>query len=151
MKSKKTLGRVLKSRREALALTQRALAKRVGVRASHVAYLENGQRKPSLSLLGRIAKTLGLNERELFLLAHPEAKELMSPSTAPEAPYKPDQAWRRFLGDRALLIRYHVTRREIRVLKHLSLLGSVLSPREFLAVLTLIRRAPGEGYRSPTR
>lgn len=150
MKSKRTLGAVLKEQREALALTQRALAQKVGVRASHIAYLENGRRNPSLSLLGRIAKTLGLNKQGLFLLAFPEAKTLVNPA-APAAPEKPEQAWRRFLSDRALLMRYRVTRREIRVLKHLSLLGSVLSPREFLAVLTLIRRTPGDTYRSPTR
>ena len=40
---KKTLGSVLKDRREFLRLTQRELAAKLGVKASHVAYLENGR------------------------------------------------------------------------------------------------------------
>ena len=52
---KETLGQVLKQRRGAYAYTQRELARKLGVKASHVAYLENGRRRPSLSLLSRIA------------------------------------------------------------------------------------------------
>lgn len=55
---KETLGQVLKQRRGAYALTQRELARKLGVKASHVAYLENGRRRPSLSLLSRLADTL---------------------------------------------------------------------------------------------
>ena len=45
---KKTLGQVLKSQRQALELTQRQLASRIGVKASHVAHLELEKRKPIL-------------------------------------------------------------------------------------------------------
>ena len=70
---KETLGQVLKQRRAAYALTQRELARKLGVKASHVAYLENGRRRPSLSLLSRLANTLDLDRQRLFLLVHPEA------------------------------------------------------------------------------
>jgi transcriptional regulator with XRE-family HTH domain len=60
---KETLGQVLKQRREAYALTQRELAHKLGVKASHVAYLENGRRRPSLSLLARLADTLELDKQ----------------------------------------------------------------------------------------
>ncbi len=75
---KKTLGSVLKDRREFLRLTQRELAAKLGVKASHVAYLENGRRRPSLSLLHRLSTVMGLDSETIFLLAHPEAKELLS-------------------------------------------------------------------------
>jgi transcriptional regulator with XRE-family HTH domain len=144
MKSKSGLGQLLKGRRQALALSQRALAEKLGVKAAHVAYLEAGRRNPSLPLLKRLANTLGLDSQQLFLLAHPEAKALVSPSVRPASRKRPEQGWRKLISDRALLRRYQVTRRELRALKQLSLFGYVLSPREFLAILTLIRR-PDEG------
>jgi len=49
--------------------------------------------------------------------------------------------WQRFVDDRVLRERYHITPREIQALKHLSLLGYVLTQREFLAVLSLIRQS----------
>ncbi len=145
MKLNGKFGQVLKERRQALALSQRALAAKLGVKASHVAYLEMGRRKPSLALLKRLADTLGLDRQRLFVLARPEARALIGPSIRPASPRRPDQAWRQLVSDRALLARYEVTRRELRALKGLSLLGYVLSPREFLAILTLIRRRPDEG------
>lgn len=140
MKVKRTLGRMLKEQRQTLGLSQRALADRLGVRASHVAYIETGWRKPSLALLGRLADRLDLDRQELFLLAHPEAKALITPAAEPAPPRNADQAWQQLLRDRTLLARYRVTRRELRALKQLSLLGHALSPREFLAVLTLVRQ-----------
>ena len=74
---KETLGQVLKQRRGAYAYTQRELARKLGVKASHIAYLENGRRRPSLSLLSRIAETLELDKQRLFLLAHPEAQWIL--------------------------------------------------------------------------
>ena len=140
---KKTLGEVLKARREAMALTQRELAARLGVKASHVAYLENGRRRPSLPLLGRLAAVLSLEKEPLFLLAHPEARALLGTRDgAPAA--RPDNAWRKFLGDRALLARHKVTAPELRVLKQVNLLGRVSSPRQFLFILNSIRQAVEE-------
>jgi|SRR5579862_278848 transcriptional regulator with XRE-family HTH domain len=70
-----TLGQVLKQRRRALGFTQRELADVLGVKAGHITHLENGRRRPSLSLLGRLAEVLGLDKEPLFLLAHPEPPE----------------------------------------------------------------------------
>ncbi len=78
MKRTKTLGEFLKARREGLGLTQRSLAQKLGVEASHVAFIESGRRKPSLKLVGRIADTLGLDRQEVLLLAHPEVSVLLS-------------------------------------------------------------------------
>ena len=113
-------------------------------RGSHVAYLETGRRRPSLALLKRLADVLELDRWQLFLLAHPEAKSLLSSRAAPAPLEDPTKAWQRFVSTRTLRARYHITRREIQALKHLSLLGYVLTELEFLAVLTLIRQ-PGDG------
>ncbi len=60
------LGQLVKKRRTAMALSQRQLAEQLGIQASHVAYIERGVRKPSLSLLGRMAEALGLDGAKLF-------------------------------------------------------------------------------------
>src|SRR5258708_15188328 len=96
---KKTLGPVIKRQREALGLTQRELALKFGVKPSHVAYLENDRRRPSLMLLSRIADVLGLEKEGLFLLAHPEARSLINNrrAAAPAARLDRDPVWRGFL------------------------------------------------------
>jgi transcriptional regulator with XRE-family HTH domain len=142
----RTLGPVLKERRQALALTQRQLARRLGVEASHIAYLEHGQRRPSLALLGRLADVLGLDKQDLFLLSHPEAKHLIAagPRSTP-AKSTSDLAWREFIANRTLLERYGVTRKELKILEQVSLLRRVTSPRHFLHVLLVIREPIDEG------
>jgi putative transcriptional regulator len=141
MKDTNKLGEFLKTRRAALGLTQRELAEKIGVEASHVAFIENERRKPSLKLIARMADVLGIDRQELLVLAHPEAKELLvEPTIKPSRKATP--SWQRFIKDHALLARYHVTKRELEVLEHLSLLGTALSAKEFLAILTLLRDIP---------
>ena len=141
MKHKSQFGEMVRSHREGLGLTQRALAQQLGVEASHIAFMESGHRKPSLKLLGRLADTLGLDRQNLLILAHPEAKELVA-EAKPEKMQKTSPSWRRFTDNRELLNRYNVTDRELRTLEHLSFLGTVVSAKEFLAILTLIRDIP---------
>lgn len=139
-KKVRTLGEVLKERRQALALTQRQLAQRLGVEPSHIAYLEHGQRRPSLALLGRLADVLKLDKHQLFLLSHPEAKHLIGTAArAVPAKSSSDRAWREFIANRTLLERYSVTRKELKILEQVSLLRRVSSPRHFLHVLLAIR------------
>ena len=121
---KKTLGSVLKDRREFLRLTQRELAAKLGVKASHVAYLENGRRRPSLSLLRRLSTVMGLDSETIFLLAHPEARDLITPRDGLVAK-RPENAWRNFLKDRSLISRHQIKPNELRVLKQVSMLGRV--------------------------
>ena len=153
MKQKRSLGKILKDRRIEMGLTQRLLAEQVGIKASHIAYIESGRRRPSLPLLERMATALGLDRRELFLLAHPEAKGIIDSGTQPRAelqtPPSTGDAWQQFVTDRALLARYNVTQRELKALKQLSLLGYVLTSREFLAILSLIRTTSEPSSRRP--
>src|SRR5260370_33835566 len=112
MRNTKNLGELLKARREGLGLTQRSLALKVGVEASHIAFIESGRRKPSLKLVARIADTLGVDRQELLVLAHPEAKALLAEPQF-ETSRKTAPSWQRFIKDHALLARYHVTQREL--------------------------------------
>jgi hypothetical protein len=60
---------------------------------------------------------------------------------------KTSPSWRRFIENRELLTRYNVTDRELHILEHLSFLGTTLSAKEFLAILTLIRDIPPQRIR----
>ncbi len=137
--NKKTLGAWIKEGRDALRMTQRELATAVGVKASHIAYIENGHRNPSLALLRRLADELGLNRRDLLILSHPDAKYLLEDTTM-EANRGYD-AWREFASNRPVLRRYKVTPAELRVLKRVSLLEHVTYSRNFLFILNAIRQA----------
>jgi transcriptional regulator with XRE-family HTH domain len=134
-------GRLLRRRREALNMTQRDLARKLRIEASHVAFIESGRRKPSLRLVAKIADVTGLDRQRAFVLVHPEARALIK-GTTPEPATKAAPSWERFLRNRKLLERLDVTDQEKRVLKHLSLQGTVSSTKSFLAILTLIRETP---------
>ena len=135
------VGETVRSRREALGMTQRSLAEKLGVEASHIAFIESGRRKPSLKLIGRLADVLGIDRQKLLLLVRPEAKGLIS-QPKPEKQRTPTPSWQRFIKNRELLARYHVTERELRILENVSLLGTAVSARDFLAILMLIRDVP---------
>ena len=144
MKANNRFGEMIRNRREGLSLTQRSLAQKLGVEASYIAFIESGRRKPSLKLIGRLADTLGLERQQLLVLAHPEAKEFIA-EAKPDKVHKSSPSWQRFIKNQELLTRYNVTERELRTLEHVSLLGSALSAKEFLAILTLIRDIPAHG------
>jgi transcriptional regulator with XRE-family HTH domain len=141
---KKTLVDVLKGGRANLRLTQRELALKLGVKPSHVAYLETNRRRPSLGLLSRIADVLGLPKESLFVLAHPEASSLLGTPRNVAPRQEQDQAWQQFAGNKALLARHQVKSRELKVLSQVNLLGKITAPRQFVFILNAIRQAVEE-------
>ena len=141
MKESTQLGELVRTHRQALGLTQRLLAQKLGIEASHVAFIETGRRKPSLKLIARLADILGIDRQKLLILAHPEAKKFV-PEVKPETPRNAPPSWQRFVKNRQLLARYNITDRELRALENVSSLGTVHSAKEFLAILTLIRDIP---------
>jgi transcriptional regulator with XRE-family HTH domain len=141
MKNSNRLGDTVRIRREGLGLTQRALAQKLGVEASFVAFIESGRRKPSLKLVGGLADILGLDRQDFLITAHPEAEELIA-ETKPEKRRNASPSWQRFVENNQLLARYNVTVDELRALENVSLLGTVHSAKEFLAILMLIRDIP---------
>src|SRR5277367_2071388 len=90
---KKRLGELIKAHRETVGLSQRELGRGLGVTASHVAYIESGARRPSHTLLFRLARRLGIDRQELLLAAYPELGPLLSP--LPPTQNRED-AWQRF-------------------------------------------------------
>jgi transcriptional regulator with XRE-family HTH domain len=138
---KKTLGDVIKERRGMLRWTQRELALKLGVKPSHVAYLEKNRRRPSLGLLSRLADVLGLTKESLFVLAHPEASSLVSTPRKAAAREDHDHVWREFAGNKGLLAQHQIKPRELKVLAQVNLLGKISAPRQFVFILNAIRQA----------
>lgn len=63
------LGKTLKQHRTMIPLTLTKLGAGAGVSASHLSRIERGQRFPSAFVLRKLAKLLGLDETEMFILA----------------------------------------------------------------------------------
>jgi|HubBroStandDraft_6_1064221.scaffolds.fasta_scaffold767392_1 transcriptional regulator with XRE-family HTH domain len=137
---KPTFGPLLRQRRRDLGLTQRELAFRLGVKAAHIAYLEANRRRPSLSLLSRLVKELGLKE-ELFRLAHPEAYQLINIERQSAQFNGTRNAWLRLIADKAFLARHAIKPPELRVLSRVNLLGEIKTRLDYLFVLNSIRQA----------
>lgn len=137
---KKTLGPIVKAARDDARMTQRDLAAAVGIKASHIAYIENGRRRPSIALINRLSKTLGLDAKEVLVLAHPEAKQIIDGAHRPSTK-KSDGAWQRFVSNQPLLRRHAITKGELRILKQVAVLETVAHPGHFIFILNAIRQA----------
>lgn len=132
-----SLGMILRRRRQQLDLTQQQVARRVGVRANYVGYLERDMRRPSTAVLVKLAKVLDLDREELFFLANPLVREFIHT----EAPDPQESAWKAFRGNRRLHTRHGITHGELRALQQVSALGAVRSSRDYLFILQAIRQA----------
>jgi XRE family transcriptional regulator, master regulator for biofilm formation len=65
--SRLQIGKMLKERREGLGLTREQLARKAKVTTAYVSMMEAGKRKnPSLAVLQRLAKALGVSLTELL-------------------------------------------------------------------------------------
>ncbi len=62
----KTLGKKIQRRRKLLNLKQARLAEKAGISAVYMGYIEQGRYAPSLEVLERVAKALGIKLSELF-------------------------------------------------------------------------------------
>jgi transcriptional regulator with XRE-family HTH domain len=144
MSRRKSFGEVLRRERMTLGLTREQLARRAGVQPSHVTYLENGRRRPSLALLRRLTRILGLKGGRLLFLVHPELAELVDRDRFRSRANERRRAWKDFVANKALLASCEVSPQELKVLSTVNLLGKVSGPRQFLFILTAIRCALDE-------
>jgi transcriptional regulator with XRE-family HTH domain len=136
---KRTFGQVLRDRRRQLDLTQQEVARRIKTSTPYVGHLEAGKRRPSNAVLSRLADVLGLNRRDLFILANPKVVELLGPNEAD----KGNSAWDLFQRDEQLRRALGITPEEIEILSKVAEMGEVISPRDFVFVLYAVRRALG--------
>jgi transcriptional regulator with XRE-family HTH domain len=141
-KRRQSTGLLLKDHRLVLKLSQRELARRLGVAPAYISAIESDRRRPSLPLVRRFADVLGLNRETLLLLSHPEAKLLIGENRQNSTePTGKDRAWRDFKANESLLLRHNVKPQELRLLSRLRRLGEIHHPRDFLHILNAIRQA----------
>ena len=76
--SERSFANVIRERRRQLDLTQEEVALRINTSVPYVGLLEAGKRHPSEKVVTKIAQVLGLDARQLFLLANPGARFLVS-------------------------------------------------------------------------
>ena len=92
-------------------------------------------------MLGKLAAALGLDLRELYLLANPGVAAIAVP---PQDQGIHGSPWNDFLKDTRLRRVYRITDPEIETLSHVAMMGEVRSPRDFVYVLNVIRIALGQ-------
>jgi transcriptional regulator with XRE-family HTH domain len=136
MNKKRPLGELIRIRRETSGLSQRELGRSVGVTASHIAFIESGKRRPSHTLLFRLARSLQLDQQELLLTSNPEFASLTL--FRPRTEESRAATWRRFVASAG---RYSVTPGELAVLRKVFQLGKISSPNSYFWILNSIRQS----------
>ena len=66
MKSSRQLGKTIQKLRKMKGLTQEEFAEKIGTGRTYVGYIEQGVKRPSLEMLDKIAKGLGVKIKDLF-------------------------------------------------------------------------------------
>lgn len=137
-----SFGDVIRRRRRELDLTQDEVAARIKTSTPYVGHLEAGKRHPSQKVVTKLAEVLGLDRRELFFLANPQAEALMSPPA--ETTEGSVSAWEQFRNNDQLRRIHNVTSNEMEMLSQVALLGDLQSPRELIYILNTVRHAVGK-------
>ncbi len=133
----RTFANVIRERRRHLDLTQEEVARRIDTSVPYVGLLEAGRRHPSAKVVTKLADVLGLDPRDLFLLANPTARILVTPPADSNTP----SAWEAFSKDDNLRNIHSITDREMETLSQVALMGDVRSSRDFVFILNTIRQA----------
>ncbi len=132
-------GSVIRARRRQIDLTQEELARRIRTSVPYIGHLETGKRHPSEKIVARLAEVLGLDPRELFFLANPGTKHLISRNHESNGA----SSWNAFCREETFRKIHNISEKEMQALSGVSLLGEVRSPRDFLFILNTIRHALG--------
>jgi transcriptional regulator with XRE-family HTH domain len=134
---KRTLGQVLRERRRQLNLTQQGVARRVKTSTPYIGHLEADKRRPSIHVISRLAEVLGLDRRDLFVLANPRVVDLLASNESDRR----KSAWDEFRTGAQIQRAHQVTAEEMKLLSMVASMGEVSSPRDFIFILNAVRHA----------
>jgi transcriptional regulator with XRE-family HTH domain len=129
-------GRLIRERRRLLNLTQEELARRIRVSMPFVGHLETGHRRPSEKTIAKLARVLGLDQRELFLLANPGTRDFWR--SVPQD--STGSAWDQFKRNHQLHRAHKISLAEMSMLERAALLGDAETPEDFIFILNTVRR-----------
>jgi len=137
MTDKITLGQMIRDRRRQLELTQDELARRIRTSTPYIGHIESGKRHPSDEILTRIADVLGFDRRELFFIANPTTRAMLTS----KAERTDLSAWDEFRRDQQLHQLHQINTRELEMLSQVAMMGEVRSSRDFIYILNTIRQS----------
>jgi transcriptional regulator with XRE-family HTH domain len=135
----RTFGTVIRERRRQLDLTQDEVGRRIKTSTPYIGHLEAGKRHPSEKVVARLSEVLGLESRELFFLANPRARGLLSTSNS--GPRR--SAWEEFRRDERIRRAHNISADEMDVLERIAAMGEARAARDFIYILNAIRQALG--------
>jgi transcriptional regulator with XRE-family HTH domain len=137
MTDKITLGQMIRDRRRQLELTQDELARRIRTSTPYIGHIESGKRHPSDEILKRMADVLGFDRRELFFVANPTTRAMLTP----KGETTDLSAWDEFRRDQQLHQLHQINTRELEMLSQVAMMGEVRSSRDFIYILNTIRQS----------
>lgn len=132
---KRTLGQVIRERRRQLNLTQQGVARRIKTSTPYIGHLEADKRRPSVLVISRLAEVLGLDRRDLFMLANPRVVDLLASNENDRR----KSAWDEFRTGAQIQRAHQVTAQEMKLLSMVASMGEVSSPRDFIFILNAVR------------
>ena len=139
MNASQNFASVIRNRRRQLDLTQEEVGRRIGTSVAYIAHLEADRRHPSEKIVVELARVLGLDPRELFFLANPQTKGLVTQAADADGA----SVWESFAKDEKLRKSHKITEQEMETLSRVALMGEVRSSRDFIFILNTIRHAFG--------
>lgn len=135
--AEKSFGRVIENRRRELSLTQERVAKKVGVKANYIGYLERGMRHPSQKVVEKLSTALKLNAQDLYLLANPKVRRLLG-KAKPAVPTA--SRWQQFIRDTAQQQQQGLSKAEQQALAQLVAAEKANSLEGMLKAVRALRR-----------
>lgn len=135
--AEKSFGRVIEDRRRELSLTQERVAKKVGVKANYIGYLERGMRHPSQKVVEKLSTALKLNAQDLYLLANPKVRRLLG-KAKPAVPTA--SRWQQFIRDAAQQQQQGLSKAEQQALAQLVAAEKANSLEGMLKAVRALRR-----------
>lgn len=135
-----TFGQILYRRRKEMSLTQSELARRIGVQANYIVYLEKGERRPSDRTVRRVADALGLDPAEMYLAANPQIREFLDVDEAfrVQADELPE-GLADLIDDVELCEAMGITDDEIALVSHVRFAGRATKKQQYLSLILNIR------------
>lgn len=133
----RTFGSAIRERRRQLDLTQEDVATRIKTSTPYIGHLESGKRHPSEKVIARLSEVLGLQSRELFFLANPRTRDLLSAANSGGR----RSAWEEFRHDDRIRRAHNISAEEMDVLGRVAAMGEARAPRDFVYILNAIRLA----------
>jgi CubicO group peptidase (beta-lactamase class C family) len=85
----------------------------------------------------RIADVLGFDRRELFFVANPTTRAMLTPKPEPSD----SSAWDEFRNDQKVHQLHQINTRELEMLSQVAMMGEIRSSRDFIYILNTIRQS----------